>query len=367
MENQRNYSKQKLKWILKQFDVQLPDDYDIRSINIGHINDTFRVKVSIGKDYLLQRKNHIVFQNVPAMMANISRVTAHLKEKQTSESHFIGIETIVPYKTKKTQKPYFIVDNEFWTLTTYISGVNHDRISNVNQALNGGRAFASFVSALDDLPGPVLYKTIPDFHHMEWRFSQFRDAISGDVKLRVQNVREEIDFFEKQIAYVMPLHEEVMRNSIPERITHNDTKINNILFDEEYHVLAIIDLDTVMPGAIHFDYGDAIRTTCNTGSESTQILELIRFNKEVFKAFTQGYLQEIGAKLTMDEKKFLPLAPFYMTYIMGIRFLTDYLAGDVYYSISKADDNLVRARSQMRYYKELKKEAAFINNFIRSF
>ena len=367
MDKRKNYSKQKCKWILEQFDVQLPDDYDIRPINVGHINDTYRIKVSIGKDYLLQRKNHFVFQNVPAMMDNISRVTIHLNDKQVKGSHFIGNETIIPYKTKATHMPYLVVDDEFWTLTTYISGVNHDRISNVNQALKGGRAFASFVSALDDLPGPDLHKTIPDFHHLELRFSQFRDAISRDAMLRVQKVRKEIDFFEKQIAYVIPLHVEIMRDSIPERITHNDTKINNILFDEEYNVLAIIDLDTVMPGAIHFDYGDAVRTTCNTGSESTRIRELIKFNKEVFKAFTEGYLQEIGAKLEMDEKKYLPLAPFYMTYIMGIRFLTDYLAGDVYYSISEADDNLVRARSQMWYYQELKKEEAFINEVIRSF
>ncbi len=363
----KKYNQGKLKWIMKQFVADLPDDYQITAIDTGHINDTFRINSGMGNNFLLQRKNHLVFKNVPGMMDNIDRVTRHLSDKQNSGEFIIGRRTTIPLRTIKDHQPYVFVDNEFWTLTTYIPGVSYEKITGSDQAYRSGRAFGAFVSVLADLPGPDLHKTIADFHNMKFRYAQFLDAKSQDVMDRAKEVQKEIDFFEQQITYVMPLHEAIRNGNIPERVIHNDTKINNLLFDEQNQVFAIIDLDTVMPGAIHYDYGDAIRTSCNTKGESERNHELIRFNKEVFKAFTEGYVQETKTTLTVREKEFLPLAPFYMTYIMGIRFLTDYLNGDVYYSISDPDDNMVRARSQIRYYWEMKKEKTFINELIGSY
>ncbi len=367
MTARKKYNEEKLKWITKQFVTDLHDDFEIATINTGHINDTFRIDSGNGQSFLLQRKNHLVFRNVPGMMDNIDRVTRHLSDKQESSECFIGRKTTIPFRTTGDHQPFVFVNNEFWTLTTFIQGVSYERITGSVQAYHSGRAFGAFISALADLPGPGLHETIPDFHDMKSRYAQFLDARSQDVMDRVKEVQKEINFFEQQIDYVMPLHEAIRKGKIPQRVIHNDTKINNLLFDEHNRVLAIIDLDTVMPGAIHYDFGDAIRTGCNTKGESERNLDLIRFNKEVFKAFTKGYLQETGTKLSAIEKKYLPLAPFYMTYIMAIRFLTDYLIGDVYYSIHETDDNLVRAQSQITYYREMKKEKTFIGETIGSY
>lgn len=360
------YDHQKLRWITKQFDVILPAEYHINAIETGHINDTFRIETLTGNSYLLQRKNHYVFKNVPEMMDNIYRVTTQIRKKQESGNYHIGSQTTIPYRTKKNQQLFHCTDGEFWTLTDYIQGKTYEQITKTSQATLAGMAFGSFIYALSDIPGKPLHKTIPDFHNMLFRYKQLQDAISGDVKNRVKEVNDELAFLHREIKQVMKLHDAVQKGKIRQRVIHNDTKINNILFDDEEAVLAIIDLDTVMPGAVHYDYGDAIRTAANTSDESERNLKNIRFDLKIFKAFTNGYLNELKPILTKPEIKLLPLAPFYMTYIMGMRFLTDYLSGDVYYSIRNADDNLIRAKTQLKLYKEMLQQYQFIESTIFS-
>ncbi len=220
-----------------------------------------------------------------------------------------------------------------------------------------GAPSANFRLCCATLPGGPLIETIPQFHHLARRLATFEQALDADVAKRASEVLAEVDFVQQRAPELLRLHTLIDAGQIPSRITHNDTKLNNVLLDPETHrVRAVVDLDTVMPGSVLHDFGDAIRTVASTAAEDEADLHRVRFHLPYYKAFAEGYLAEASAFLTAREIKYLPLSARYMTFMMGVRMLTDYLAGDTYYKTARPNHNLDRARNQFWLIEQMEEQ-----------
>jgi hypothetical protein len=341
--------------VADQFDIKGPI-MRIRPFGTGHINDTFLIETVEPQDpdYLLQRKNHYVFKDVPGMMENIKRVTTHIKNKLEQEgNHDVEREVMTVISTKKGDLYWNDEEGNFWSVFLFIKdSCSFDLVSDARMAYEGGVAFGRFQRLLDDIPPPPLHDTIPEFHNMELRFQRFHRVVEADEFGRKAIAREEISFAlerEKQMTeYFWTL-----RNEMPLRITHNDTKFNNVLFDKAGKALCVIDLDTVMPGFIHYDFGDSIRTAANHGEEDDAQLDRVKLNMDVFTAFSKGFLSETSKVLSSDEIGHLAYAGHYMTFIMGLRFLTDFIEGDVYYKTAHPEHNIQRSRAQFALVRSM--------------
>lgn len=357
-----------LKEISAQFNLEGTVDR-IEPFGNGHINDTFKIFIKEPElpDYILQRKNHLVFKDIPGMMQNIVRVTNHIRKKLEEE----GVKDIskkVITHIACADGSYFYKDDKgnYWTVFLFIPGSQSvEKIENYNHAYLAGKGFGKFQEQLADLPGEPLNETIVDFHNIEFRYRNFRKALKINYQNRAAETQPEIDFALQHEAEMHTLIEAQKAGEIPLRITHNDTKINNILFNEKGEILCVIDLDTVMPGLVHFDFGDAIRTAACTTEEDETDLDKITINLEIFEAFAKGFLEETKLFLTDKEISLLAHAAKFMTFIMGIRFLTDYLEGDVYYKIKHAQHNIERARAQFKLVSEITKNEDEMNRIIR--
>ncbi len=323
----------------------------IEKYGSGHINDTYLVKTreNTNPDYLLQRKNHQVFKNVPEMMENISRVSRHIRKKfnnyDTLKTFRNGL-TIVP--TKSGALFHKDEQGNFWSVFLFIQdSKSYDLVTDPAIAREGGRAFGRFHQLLADFPPPPLHETIPDFHNIDKRLHTFRHIIAQNPVNRFREAEPEIRHLNDR-ALVMSSYWRKAIQEMPQRITHNDTKFNNLLFDDVNHAFCIIDLDTVMPGLILYDFGDSIRTVTNSGAEDDPELDKVHINLDVFQAFTEGFLSESQEVLIQAEKQGLAFSGLFMTYIMALRFCTDFLAGDQYYKIDHRRHNLQRARAQIK-------------------
>ncbi len=224
-------------------------------------------------------------------------------------------------------------------------------------AYEAGKAIGFFQAMLSDLESELV-DTIPDFHNIGFRISQYEQAKNSDTYGRVGLVSDDILFAEKRFSRMKSYYQSLKENAIV-RATHNDTKVNNVLFDRNNKAQCLIDLDTVMPGYVHFDYGDALRTMANTALEDERDLGKVHFNEDIYRAFTEGYLKEAGSFLSDDELALLPYSPIYLTFLIGLRFLTDHLNGDVYFRIHRRGHNLERARVQFRLVEEMEKVLIF--------
>jgi len=326
----------------------------------GHIHDTFLVETrDHNPDYILQKVNHHIFRNVEGMMANIEAVTRHLHNRMSCmPDHCIHMESLTLIYTKD-DKSFFKDDNgDFWRMYVFIPDtVTFQKVLDPEVGFEAGHAIGLFQSMLTALKTPLV-ETIPDFHNIDWRIEQYKQAGTDNPSGRAGEVTEEISFaelrFEQMSRYYGLLKEKAII-----RVTHNDTKLNNILFNKNHKALCLIDLDTVMPGYVHFDYGDALRTMANTALEDEKNLSMVQFDCNVYNSFTKGYLLSAGNFLTEDEKDLLPYAPVYLTFIIGLRFLTDYLNGDIYYRIHHPGHNLERARVQFKLVEEMEKTLSF--------
>jgi thiamine kinase-like enzyme len=341
---------------------------DAVSYGSGHIHDTFLVETSEKDkdDYILQKLNNRVFRNIPELQDNIERVTYHLNKKLLS---IPGADvkreclTIILAKNGKS----WIEDEEgsFWRMFAYIPNHrSYDLVDTPDKAFEGGKAIGRFQALLADLPGKPLYETIPYFHNIGKRLEAFISAVKSDRSDRVKSIQGEIDFIlnrSEEMKIILKLGKE---GKIPLRITHNDTKFNNILLDENDKALCIIDLDTVMPGYVHYDFGDAIRTAANTAGEDEKEVSKVRMDIGLFKAFAEGYLNETRDTLNSIEKKYLAFAPRLITYTMAVRFLTDYIDGDVYYKIHHEGHNLQRARAQFRLLESMEQQYSAMQKII---
>lgn len=342
---------------------------DWKPFGHGHINDTFLIKTTgiEPTDYILQGKNHQVFKDVPGMLNNIVLATDHIRSKLIAEGEVEVDRRVMKYLSSTDGKRYVQDESgNYWTLFLFIRDSHGiEEVTNPAQAFSAGKAFGRFQLLLSDLKSSGMIETIPNFHNGNFRLQQFRDALSQDRARRCALMQPIIEKLLNRSEEMIQLQNWLDKGELPLRITHNDTKINNILFDDQDNILCIIDLDTVMPGSILFDFGDAIRTLGNSAAEDEPNLTKIRFQSDYFESFTKGYLSESIQFLTPTEKANLVYACRYMVWEQAVRFLTDYLNGDTYYKITYPDHNRVRTLSQLRYLEVLEENAGTMEKYIR--
>jgi len=324
---------------------------DSKTLVSGYINETFLIE-TIGDnhpDYVLQKLNHQVFPNIPELMNNKVHVTEFLREKTK------GAQVILKF-FKTLDGLYYYQDAEgyYWNLMEFIPDSKVlETTQNQNQAQEAGLAFGNFIKLLDDYPVDSIYEIIKDFHKMSFRYQQFDEALLTAADDRKEKAAEWIQQVLESREAMQELERLNDSGDIPTRVTHNDTKLSNILFDKNDKALCIIDLDTLMPGIVHYDFGDSIRTICSAVSEDEPDLNLVQFNLDYYKAYKKGFLAELGNILSKKEIELLPLAAQTITFIMGLRILTDYLNGDVYYHIKYPEHNLHRASNQLTLVKRM--------------
>ena len=330
----------------------------------GHINDTYRVTCSQSgglQRFILQRLNHHVFKNPAAVMENISRVTAHLAGKTAGATDAARrVLTLVP---ARDGKPFHRdAAGNYWRVFRFVERTCAvDVVESPAQAFAAGRAFGQFQQLLADLPAPRLHDTIPDFHHTPKRFAALEQAIAADAFNRAAAAKPEIEFARRHRAVCSVL----LDAHLPERVTHNDTKINNVLLDDATgEGICVIDLDTVMPGLALYDFGDLVRSTTCSAPEGERDLAKVRMQLPMFEALLRGYLSSAAEFLTPGEKRLLPVSGQLITFETGIRFLTDFLSGDTYFKVHRAGQNLDRCRAQFRLYESIKQQEPAMHKLV---
>ena len=342
--------------IAKQFAITGIVD-SVKPLGDGFINDTYIIRTKGDTpDYILQRKNKYVFPDVPSMMDNIAKVTAHIRKKviEAGGNPDREVMTVVPALDGRLY--HTDSDNDFWAVSVFIPDtVAYNCADSPELARKGGQGIGKFQAQLSDF-SDELSETIAGFHNIAHRFRQWDAAVAADKAGRVKNLAEEIGWIEQRRERMMEYRRLVDSGVIPTRVTHNDTKINNILFDSCGEVLCVIDLDTVMPAPIHNDFGDAIRTYANTGAEDDEQLERVAMSLEIFKAYADGYLSQQAASLTDSEIDYLAFSAIYITFEQVLRFLMDYIDGDIYYKIKSPDHNLQRTRAQYKLLTSMEEQ-----------
>ncbi len=339
-----------LEFVTTQFAIDA-EFYGAEPWGSGHINDTYlatyRQNGAVTR-YIHQRINHAIFRNPEAMMDNIARVTAHLRKKLGSKAARHAL-TLVP--TREGESYCRDKEGNYWRTFHCIEGArSHDTIQTSRQAFEAARVFGEFQRLLADLPAPRLQETIPDFHHTPKRFAALERAIEADAVHRAAHAKAEIKFAlrHKTLCGVL------LDANLPERVTHNDTKINNVLLDDETNeAVCVIDLDTVMPGLALYDFGDMVRTATCRSAEDERDLGKIHMEMELFEALARGYLTAAGGFLTPAERALLVTSGKLITFEIGIRFLADYLAGDVYFKVHHEGHNLDRCRTQFKLVESI--------------
>ena len=338
----------------------------------GHINNTNLVTVSSDtgtKKYILQRINTDIFTNPKELMENICNVTSYLKTVIEKHGGDTERETMTVVYTRNGQ-PYF-TDSEqgVWRVFTYVEHtICLQQCRDANDFYTSAKAFGQFQKNLADYDASTLHETIPDFHNTPDRFRKFKEALSADVMHRAAEVADEIAFIEAHEADCSYMTDLLDAGKLPLRVTHNDTKLNNILLDDQTgEALCIIDLDTVMPGLAANDYGDSIRFGANHSAEDEQDLNKVNFSLELFEAYTKGFLEIAGDALTPLEIETLPWGAKLMTLECGIRFLTDYLEGDHYFAIHRPGQNLDRARTQFKLVRDMEACWTEMNEIVRKY
>lgn len=335
----------------------------------GHINDTYRVTTrrdGCECHYILQHLSPVAFHEPEQVMDNVSCVTAYLKESIARRGGDPDRETldIIPLRDGKA---YLLTDNGCWRMYRFITdSVTYQLPDSTDIFREAGRAFGMFLRDLGDYPASTLHETIPHFHDTVRRVTALEAAVSGDAAGRAAQVTEEIAFVRERAAKAGRLVNALADHTLPLRVTHNDTKLNNVLMDRATRkALCVIDLDTVMPGLCAYDFGDAIRFGANTAAEDEADLSLVHFSLPMFRAYCEGYLGEAGHMMTREEILSLPVGAWMMTYECGVRFLTDYLNGDVYFHTAYLEHNLVRARDQFALLKDMEKQAEAMDSIVR--
>jgi hypothetical protein len=326
---------------------------DIRPLGNGLINDTFRVVTDGPDDFVLQRINQGIFRDVDLLQHNIDCVTRHIRRKlEMAGERDIDRKVLRFLPEKTTGKSYWTDGKEWWRVSVFIrDAITYEAVT-PEYAGYAGVAFGRFEAMLADIPDQ-LGETIPDFHNMELRARQLRDAVAADAAGRMADpeVRAFVDQMfacEAEMCKAERMHREGV---LPKRICHCDTKVNNMLFDRDGQILCVIDLDTVMPSFVFSDFGDFLRTAANTGAEDDPDLDNVNFNMDIFKAFAKGYLSTAGEFLTPLERENLPFAAMLFPYMQAVRFLTDHINGDTYYKIKYPGHNLVRTRAQWKLFQ----------------
>jgi Ser/Thr protein kinase RdoA (MazF antagonist) len=331
----------------------------------GHINDTYRVTRQNGPPtrYIFQRINHNVFKNPIALMENIQRVTGHLHKKLSavSDAHRRALTLIPALDGKAFHRD---ADGNFWRAYLFIENARScDAVETPQQAFEAAKAFGQFQQWLADLPAPPVHETIPDFHHTPRRFAALEQSIEADAANRAKFAKPEIEFALRHKAITGTL----LNAALPARVTHNDTKLNNVLMDDATNEgICVIDLDTVMPGIALYDFGDMVRTATCPAREDERDLSRIEMQFPMFEALARGYLGSTAGFLTRAEKQLLAFSGRLITFEIGIRFLADFLAGDTYFKVHRDQHNLDRCRTQFKLMESILQQEERMNKLVES-
>ena len=341
---------QRLRDICRSFRIQ-GSYVESELIPVGNVNKTYKVtyrrEEGTLKSYIVQQVNTFVFRKPEQVMHNIDLVTEHIRAKSTE-----GIP--LHFHHTADRKTYIYADDAFWRLYNYIPSVTYNTCENTEVLQHAGEAFGRFQKNLADFNAEQLYETIPNFHNTPERLRALFEDTEKDPLGLAGSVREELSYIRSVSSQACEMARMQRDGYLPIRVTHNDTKINNVLFDRNTNrALTIIDLDTVMPGSALYDYGDSIRFGASTGAEDEKNLDLISCDLKLFEIYTKGYVEGCGGSLTEQEIRMLPMGAKLMTLECGMRFLADYLQGDVYFKIHRPEHNLDRARTQFKLVADM--------------
>lgn len=354
----REQKSSKIEEVISQFEFQ-GNLIDKKAYGSGHINDTFKLRFDIGKDkpkqYILQRMNNEIFKDPVQLVKNISGVTSHLREKIIENGGDPERETLNLISTKDKKVYYQDSIGMYWRAYKYVEGaVTFDVVEKPEHFYESAVAFGKFQRLLSDYPAHTLHETIQDFHHTPKRFQVFKQAVKDDVCGRAKDVKAEIDFIMAREDEARTLIDMLDQGKLPLRVTHNDTKLNNVMIDYETEKgLCVIDLDTVMPGLSVNDFGDSIRFGASTGEEDESDLSKVSLSLELFDLYAKGFIQAAEGSLTKAELDMMPMGAKTMTLECGMRFLTDYLQGDHYFKIHTENHNLDRTRTQLKLVADM--------------
>lgn len=338
----------------------------------GHINDTFRVTFQHKgetKRYILQRMNNQIFLNPEELMENVVGVTSWLRKKIVENGGEPERETLNLVPAKDGKAFYKDSEGEYWRVYLFIEGAKtYDLVENQEDFYQSAVAFGRFQGLLADYPAEPLHETIQDFHNTVKRLDTFKKAVEADGCGRAAQVQEEIQFVLDREALAHKLCDMQAEGKLPLRVTHNDTKLNNIMIDDETRkAICVIDLDTVMPGLSVNDFGDSIRFGASTGAEDEPDLSKVSCSMELFELYTKGFVEGCKGSLTEEELDMLPVGAMTMTYECGMRFLTDYLEGDHYFKIHREGHNLDRCRTQFKLVKDMEEKWNQMNEIVNKY
>ncbi len=355
------FTQEELREILSHF--MISGEYrGCRAIDDGHINNTFKaVFLSGGREltYLLQQINTAVFRDPERLMVNVDLVTSFLRDRVIAAGGDPERETLYCKPCKDGKKYYTDAAGRVWRVYNFVNDAfAYNTIENPDVFRKAGKAFGEFQNQLADFPIDTLYETIPDFHHTARRYRNLMNSVKRNASGRRGLCEAQIAFAEQRLDDTFILTGYIETGALPVRVTHNDTKLNNILFDAATgEPVCVVDLDTVMPGLSLYDFGDAIRFGANTAAEDERDLSKVSLDLTLFEAYTEGYLSAAGGSLTEKEIGLLPFASKLMTLECGMRFLTDFLDGDVYFKTDYPEHNLVRCRTQFALVADMEKKA----------
>ncbi len=336
----------------------------------GHINTTYLATFEDDSKewkYIIQKVNSNVFKNIDKLMDNIFSVTSYLRSEIKKNGGDENRETLHFIKTKNGEKYYRAEDGSCYRSYIFVSdSICYNSVDSAEMFGASGVAFGKFQRLLSDFPADSLFETIPDFHNTKKRYdNEFAVAVENNLSGRANNCEQEIDFVKQREGYCSRLVDLIDNGELPLRVTHNDTKLNNVMFDEKSgKAICVIDLDTVMPGLALYDFGDSIRFGANTAAEDEADLSKVSLSLEYFEAYARGFLSEAGESLNKCEKDNLAFASLLMTFECGMRFLTDYINGDTYFKTDYPEHNLVRARNQFALVADMEKKMDDMNRII---
>lgn len=339
----------------------------------GHINDTLRATCELAdgrtKRYIVQRMNDGIFKNPDELMENVMNVTSFLRKKIIAAGGDPDRETLNVIPTKDGKNYLTDENGDFWRCYIFIEdATSFDQVEKPEDFYNSAVAFGNFQRLLADYPAATLHETIKNFHNTVSRFADFKKAVEEDVAGRAKDVQKEIQFVLDREADCHVICDALAKGELPLRVTHNDTKLNNIMIDNRTGKgLCVIDLDTVMPGSSLYDYGDSIRFGASTGAEDEQNLDLIWCDLELFEIYTKGYVEGCGGSLTEKEIRMMPMGAKLMTLECGMRFLADHLQNDIYYKIHRENHNLDRARTQFKLVADMEAKWDEMNAIVEKY
>ena len=358
-----------MKKVIKNFKIN-GEVLSVERYGEGHINETYLAVVNdngVEVNYILQKINKNLFTNVDKLMNNIKLVTEYNRSKIIERGGNPDRESLSLVYTNDNKPYYYDADfDAYFRVYIFITdAVAHQKVTNPDQFYQSAVAFGEFANLLAEFDATQLYEVLPNFHNTVVRFENFTKSLNLDKLNRADSVKEEIEFVLSRKNYCNKIVDLLASGEMPTKVTHNDTKLNNVMLDVVTNKpVAVIDLDTIMPGSICYDFGDSIRFGCNTGAEDEKDLSKVNFDIDLFESYVKGYLKALGNTVTVCEKDNLSFGAILMTFECGMRFLTDYLDGDVYFRTHRDGHNLDRARTQFKLVKDMESRLDEMNKIV---